>query len=741
MSTRLRSLTALLIVAVAPPTVASAQGWIDLERQQGPSISPGSVVRVGSDVRVRIEGRVARVEVEERFRNAGGRVAEGSYLYPLPGEAVFQNFSLWQGEQELKGEMLSAEQARRIYEEIVRQQRDPALLTLAGHGLVRAQVFPIQPGETRRVVLRYVVQLPRTGDALRFRYAFGARGGLGDREGAVAPSIRITVAGAAQFGRPYSPTHQVIETRERNELAIGFAKDAHGDAELLLPLRSNLVGTSVLTHAEPGEDGTFMLLLTPPAATGVQAMPRALTFVVDVSGSMSGDKLVQAKAALRQAVQGLGPRDAFRVIAFSSGVRQFRDSFTPSTRTSREEALQFIDGLEANGGTNIAGALDAAFAVRPDAERLPLVVFLTDGVPSVGEQEPERLAARAAGGLGRTRVFTVGVGHDVNTYLLERLAAEGRGAAEFVAPEADVEVAMGTLLGKLRFPAMTNLRIVSSPVRLTQMEPAQLPDLFFGEELVVFGRYVNGGAGDLVVEGERDGRVERFRARVEFGRRAASNDFLPRLWANRRAGSLTRAIRLEGSTPERLAQLKEFALRYGILTEYTSYLVQEPSVIAADASPEEQRRVELRRNALARRAATAPPPPSAQAGAMAFEAAKSSTSRRDAATLSAIDDAMPASVIGSARPTRQARGRTFVKRDSVWMDIGHEATQRVTRVAAFSEAHLALLRALPELADYQDQTGDVLVAGRRVSLQIGREGARSWKAGELDAVVRSFRGT
>jgi len=699
------------------------------------------VLRVASDVRVRIDGRIARVEVEERFRNTGGRVAEGSYLYPMPGDAVFQNFSLWQGEQELKGEMMNAEEARRIYEAIVRQQRDPALLTLAGHGLVRAQVFPIQPGETRRVVLRYTMTLSRAGDALRFRYAFGARGGADDRGGAVTPTLRLTITDAAQYGRPYSPTHAVTESRSRNEIVVGFAKDAGGDAELLLPLRSTEVGASVLTHAQPGENGTFMLLLTPPAATSTPAMPRALTFVVDISGSMSGDKLLQAKAALRQAVQGLGPRDVFRIIAFSSGVQQFRDGFTPATGSTRAAALQFVDALEANGGTNIAGALDAAFAVRPDAARLPLVVFLTDGVPSVGEQDPERLAALAAGGLGRTRVFTVGVGHDVNTYLLERLAAEGRGAAEFVAPAADVEVAMGSLLGKLRYPAMTNLRIVASPVRFEQLEPAQLPDLFYGEELVVFGRYVGEGTGDVVVEGERNGRRERFRTRIEFGRRAASNDYLPRLWANRRAGTLTRAIRLEGSTPERLAQLKEFALRYGILTEYTSYLVQEPSVIAADASPEQLRRNQQRRNDLAMQAAAPPPPPSAQAGSQAFEAAKSSSSRREAATLAALDSAIPTSAVGATMPMRQARGRTFVKRDSIWMDIAHEAKQSVTRVAAFSEAHLTLLRALPELADYQDATGDVLVAGRSVSLQIGREGTRAWKTGELDAIVRSFRGS
>ena len=163
-----------LLLCLAPAGVLSAQGWIDIERPriQGPS----SVVRVSSTVRAVIDGRVARFEVHERFRNSGAGIAEGTYHYPLPGEAAFSDFSLFQGEQELKGEMMASAQARSIYEDIVRRRKDPALITLVGHGLIRAQVFPIQPGETRTVILRYTQLLGRDGDALRLRYSAGDRG-------------------------------------------------------------------------------------------------------------------------------------------------------------------------------------------------------------------------------------------------------------------------------------------------------------------------------------------------------------------------------------------------------------------------------------------------------------------------------------------------------------------------------------------------------------------------------------
>jgi Ca-activated chloride channel family protein len=738
------------VLALAVPSVASAQGWIDQERTTTapPPARWGPVVRVASQVRVVVEDRIARVEVEERFRNDGGRVAEGSYLYPLPGEAVFQNFSLWAGDQELKGEMLDAAQARTIYETIVRQQRDPALLTLAGHGLIRAQVFPIQPGETRKVVLRYTVTLARTGDALRLRYALGQRGGTAGTD------MRITLRDADRFGTPYSPTHALDVTRRGRGAELALPSDAAGDVELLLPLRTGAFGTTVLTHAAPGDDGTFMLVVAPPAETVRQRMPRAVTLVVDVSGSMSGAKIIQAREALRQAVQSLDASDRFRIIAFSSRVQELRDGWTTGSEVGRAEAERFIASLEAEGGTNIEAALDAAFRESAGEDRLPLVIFVTDGQPSVGETRPEQLAARAASGTARTRVFTVGIGHDVNTYLLERLAAEGRGSSEFVRPEQSVEIAMGSLLAKLQRPALTNLRIVEAPVPLRQLEPRTLPDLFHGEELVVVGRYDGSGRGPLVIEGERNGRRERITATVEFPRRSDAHDWLPRLWANRRAGTLTRQIRLEGTSPALMDELKTLALRYGVLTEYTSYLVQEPGVVVAQdvgrPQPRGGRRLPATSSMTGGNAVPepmAPPPPAMQSGAQAFEAAKASADLREARSLASADAATnrrlreEAAARGTTLLAERQRGRRrYVQRGSVWTDLAHADSLPVVQVEAFSEAYFQLLRALPELAADLQDGDEVLVAGRAQSVRVGAAGVRRWSAGELDRIVRSFRG-
>jgi Ca-activated chloride channel homolog len=706
-----------------------AQGWIELERPVEPTL-PSNVVRVGSEVRVTVDGRVARVEVEERFRNTGSRVAEGSYLYPMPGEAVFTNFSLWMGDQEVRGETMNAEQARTIYEEIVRRRKDPALLTFAGQGLVRAQVFPIEPGDTRKVVLRYTQLLTRAGDALRLRYSFGNRGsnaGIG---------YSVTVTNAAGYGTPYSPTHQINSRRAGERLEISLSNEAAGQLELFLPIRQGLVGTSLVTHAPGGEDGYFMLLLAPADPEAGAGVPRDLTLVADVSGSMSGTKLEQAKAALNQALGTLGSKDRFRVIAFSSQVRRFRDGFVPATRDNLTAAREFVDGLGADGGTNIAGALEAALDTPGDGERLSIVLFMTDGLPSIGEQAPDRIAEQAAGRIGRSRVFTVGIGHDVNTYLLDRLASSGRGASEYVAPGSSVETAMGSLLSKLRYPALVDLRIAETPVTLSQTLPAQLPDLFYGEELVVFGRYKGHGSGTIVVTGERNGKRERIPVTASFSATESANDFIPKLWAARQIGDLTRQIRLEGATTSLVDQVRQLGLRFGILTEYTSYLVQEPADIARPGAPAPLREEQM---GGARNSA-------AQTGAGAFERARTSAKLADSKTLAAADAAASDQLESLSRKdgtaeTRRAGGRLFILRGRVWTDVAQADRITVTDIAAYSKAYFELVRQLPEVAPYLTVGEELLIAGRKASLRIGSSGVETWQPGQLAALVRNFRGT
>src|SRR5438874_2846082 len=709
-------------LTIAP---AAAQGWIEHPR--------GAIEKVRSAVQVTVTGRVARVAVEEWFRNAGAMLDEGNYLYPLPGEAVFSDFSLWQGDRELKGEPMNAVQARAIYEEIVRHKRDPALIELAGHGLLRARVFPIGPGETRKITLRYTQMLDRVGDAWRFRYTAGTGAGA-----AASSSFRMQVDSAARFGDPYSPTHRLSTNRSDNRIELTLADTTpRGDLELFLPLARNLVGMSLITSQPLGEDGFFMLLLAPGRAE-TAAVRRDLVAVLDVSGSMSGDKLDQAKTALVQLLGTLRSGDRFRVVTFGSGVRRYTAGWTEVSADNVRAAQEWVRRVDTDGGTNIAGALTEAFAEPPAEGGLGVVVFLTDGMATVGETSSERIADQAERGRGPFRVFAFGIGYDVNTYLLDRLTERARGVTEYIQPGGDIEQAVAALASKVASPVLTDLAVRADGVELYDLQPRSLPDLFGGDELVVFGRYrgagspkgVPDGPGERVVTvtGRRSGREERFSTGGRFGSEQPGTDYIPQLWAARKAGALSSDIRLHGANPEIVTELKRLALRYGILTAYTSYLVQEPSVAARGI-----------------------PLPAAmprdQAGVGAVQ--QSQRERRlansynlDAVVVTAapLADSLAAAPGDRAGRSRRVGGRLFVWRDSAWTDIAHGDSLRVVRVAAFSDAYFALLRALPELAQPAALAPAVPVAGRRVSIKIEAGGQTTWTDGELERLVREFRG-
>lgn len=740
------------LIPVALCTMAApvrAQGWIDPVRP----VPDFGVQKLRTAVSVRVTGRVATVEVEEWFRNDGPALGEGDYLYPLPGEAVFSNFSLFQGDQELRGETMDSRKARAIYEQIVRQKKDPALIELAGHGLLRARVFPIAAGETRKITLRYTQMLARAGDALQFKYAAGSRtaGQMIVRGRDIAPvvnrprsplSFTLTIDDASNIGDPFSPTHEVQVQRSGRRVTVRPENELVGDFDVFMPLLRSGLGMTVITHKPSSEPGFFMLTLS-PGKTGEQIVPRDVSVVLDVSGSMSGEKMEQARSALRSLLESLSPNDRFRLIAFSDQVRTYRRDWVIASRADVEKAQDWIDALRAEGGTNIAGALDEAFEATSPAARLPFVIFITDGLPSVGEQNPERIAQRAETSRGRARVFTFGVGYDVNTYLLDRLSAAAKGTTQFVRPGENVERAVGTLATKIRFPVLADLRIGNSPVRIDEVYPVQLPDLFANEELIITGRYRGAGSGTIVLHGSRAGRAETFSTSAQFSDHELNNDYIPKIWAARKVGYLSQKLKLGSRDPETLQQLKETALRYGILTEYTSYLVLEPGVTgdlaatgAASGSVAMPEARKARNSAAA--VAAAPPPPAAQSGRGAVASADAARVHREAKTSSAVEEA----AAGDSRDRADHRtvgGRSFRNANGAWIDMLHRDDQKVVTVEPFSAAYFALLSALPELEPYFKSFTAVTVAGKTISVKVAAGGSTELDATRVATIVKGFR--
>lgn len=729
-------------VLVLAPATAGAQGWIEPVR---PPVGGFTVERVRGDVRVTVEGRVARVEVTEWFRNEGQRVAEGHYLYPLPGEAVFQNFSLFQGDAELRGEMLDAERARRIYEEIVRRRADPALIELAGHGLLRARVFPIEPGEERKVTLRYTQLLARAGDAFQLAYAGAVRGGSAPprhghesrpRPEPLETSFEVTVEDGDAFLEPFSPTHTLEVRRSGGRLTVRLEDEPVGRLSIFLPLAGEAVGLSVAAHRPAGEDGYAMLTLS-PGRDAAPAQPRDVTVVLDVSGSMSGEKIEQARSALRALLGTLERADRFRLLAFANAVRMHSETWSTAGSGNLDDARRWVDALVADGGTNIGMALDEAFRLESPDSRLPVVIFLTDGLPSVGEQSPERLADQAERRAGRARIFAFGVGHDVNTHLLDRLGDAGRGSTQYVEPGENVERALGLLALKIRHPVLTDVEIDGAPVQLREVYPVRLPDVFAGEELVVFARYRGEGEGPVRMRGTRAGREVSFGAQVDFPRLSDANGYIPRLWASRKLGHLMRQVWTEGETPSLVEEIRAVALRYGLPSPYTSYLVQEPDVVVDGV----RRGVRDDHPAALSQVAQ----PGAASGKAAVRLAEEARSYREAATVDALRDAELGALdrleASSGEATRVAAGRIFRLQDGVWTDVGLKPGGEVIRVKAFSPAWFRVLAALDEIRPVLRELDPVVVAGARLGIGVGPDGLETLDDRALARLVSGFRGS
>ena len=690
------------------------------------------VVRTSSRVRADLDGRVVRYEVTETYTNRGGRVGEADYMLPLPKGAAFEDLALSINGEMITGETMNADRARGVYEEIVRKLRDPALVEWMGHGLLRARIFPILPGEEKRVVVRFSAIAEREGDALRLDWLGDRRAGdTGDNT-----SFTLTYPGDATFGDAYSPTHSLVDTRDQNR-RVARIDDARGPVTLLVPVRSRATAAvSLLANAPAGEDGFALITLSPPARP-VRATPRDIVLVIDVSGSMSGRKIEQARAAGRQLLQTLTPSDRFRLIDFSSDVRSFRDGWSPATAANVRAATDYLDALRANGGTNIQGALDEALASDSPEGRLPLVLFLTDGAPTVGETRPDSIVQHAGDLRRQRRIFTFGIGADVNASLLEQLALQGRGTATFVRPEESVERAVGVVADRLTRPVATDVHIHADGVRLYGLEPEGALDLFAGQDLVILARYAglrDGGAttkegATLVIEGTTSEGPVRWTGHVQFPVRSGDNAFVARLWAAQRVGYLSAERHRNGGNPELDAELRQLGERYGIPTELTSYLVTEPGALSG---PQGQvMPVGIRKQSM-------PPQPSASAAnapAMQFEAAKAASEQRAATSLGDLDkDALR----DKKESVRLAGNRTFTLQDSVWAEARPLDGIAIVKVKAFSPAYFALVQDVPELAPLFAIGERVRVIGRHTAIEVAPDGLTQLDAAALAAVVKNW---
>lgn len=661
-------------------------------------------------VTVTIQDQVATTHVDQVFVNPTDRRIEGTYVFPLPEGATINEFGMWVDGEYLAGEMLPADQARNIYEEIVRRQRDPALLEYIGRNTFRARIFPIEPRAEKRVEIEYSEVLPLDNGLIHYRYPLDTE--RFSPEPIEDVSIHVEIHSNEAIKAVYSSSHDVAVDRQSDyNVAVGYeAYDVQPDTDfdLYYSVAEEDIGLNLLSYAVTGEDGFFLLLLAPRVEVDeTEIVAKDVLLVLDKSGSMRGEKLAQAKEALKFVLDHLNEGDRFNIVEFSTGVRQFGRGLAGVAQC--EAAGQWVDDLQASGGTDINRAMLETLA-QVDAERPTIVIFLTDGLPTEGVTDVERILSDVDDAApDNVRIFTFGVGDDVNTLLLDRMALDHRGTSAYVRPGQNIDEEVSAFYAKVSTPVLSDISIDFGTIQVEDTYPYPLPDLFAGTQILMAGRYRAGGDTTITLRGTVNDKVQTFVFDDVHFRTEDGENFIPRLWATRKVGYLLNQIRLHGESPELVQEIVDLAVRYGIMTPYTSFLVQEDVEVFSDRGRQET--AEREYSVIA----ATPAAPSGKAAVDDAEAQR----------------ALETSDVGSGATgnvVKAVGGKAFLLRDGLWIDTTFDADRMTPlRVLFMSEDYFALARARPKWGNYFAIAARVLVvledsAGQPVAYEVVLEG-------------------
>ncbi|MBI3892912.1 MAG: VWA domain-containing protein, partial [Candidatus Wallbacteria bacterium] len=717
------------------------------------------------------------------FYNNTDRQLEATYVFPLPAGASVTEFALWIDGKREKAEMMEKEKARSIYEEIVRQRKDPGLLEYVGENLFQARVYPVPPHGDQRIEI--TVQQPLAMDAGLAEYRYPLKG-LKDSPPQEL-TVDVKISSQIPLKSVYSPSNSVAIHKTDDRTARASFEDARAvpenDFSLFISASEKDFGLNLLCSKKSAEDGYFMLMLAPKQEIDkANIVSRDVCFVFDTSGSMRGEKMRQAREALKYCVGALNPGDRFNVLRFSTDVDGYAASLVDAKPDEIKKAVSWIDKLEAGGGTAIDEALKSGFDQLKDSTRPAVLVFMTDGRPTVGITDPQTIVSRASKNNGKAaRLFALGVGVDLNAKLLDTLSDENRGVPVYISPHEDIEVKVSNFYSKISHPVLSDLTLDFGKVATSQVYPTKLPDLYQGTQLVLYGRYKEGIDTSIKLTGTVNGKKVEYSYDAKFPKEELEREFIPRLWATRRVGYLLEEIRKNGEQAELKDEVIQLARKYGIVTPYTSYLVvDENQQVARDSSfvdkglankpllemaPVPQAPGGAYRAKSSERAgavpmsapqpavSAAPPPPMdlargggsagapaapatesisnymrADSGAQAIEASKAVRELKDAEA--------PGKSEGRVITEREADGHTFALKDGVWTDTAYKTGMPELKVKYGSKAYFDIAFSRKDLKKALALGEKVIVVLAGKALVIGSDGKDALAPGELEAFLK-----
>lgn len=733
--------------------------------------SQASVYKIQDlDIQARLVDQVAQVRVSQSFVNTGSTQLEVSFVFPLPYDGAIDSMTLLIDGREYPAKLLPADEARRLYEDIVRKNKDPALLQWMGTGLFKTSVFPVPPGAKRTVTLGYSQLCRKSAGLGDFLFP------LSTAQYTAAPvervGIRLTIESSEEIKNVYSPTHEVsVKRPDSRHAAVTYeAKNTlpTADFRLLWDTGEGRLSTKVLSYRPQTDDDGYFLLLASPQINADDAKPlkKTVIFVVDRSGSMYGEKIRQAREALKFVLNNLGPDDLFNIVAYDNRVETFRPELQRCDAETRRAALAYVEGINSGGSTDIDAALKTAFAQLQNDERPNYVVFLTDGLPTAGETNEMKIAANAQkANRHNARLFAFGVGYDVNSRLIDRLVRDGRGQSEYVRPDENIEARVSSLYRKIQSPVATDVSIEfvfdekgdGDAKTINRVYPKGRVDLSAGEQLVVVGRYRCGGAAKVLISGKLGGSdADNNKAlKLEFPAALAEHSsddthaFVEKLWAVRRVGEIIDELDLHGKNDELVDELVRLATKHGILTPYTSFMADEGTDIhnlAENARRAGVRLADLKQaegyggfaqrsfkgamqKAQVANAPAALPMPAADSSAMGYGMMPGMGGGQAMGRGAGMGGGMMGGVAGqssapafaaeaeqdyktSAQTVRQIGNRAFYRRDNQWIDstLNAEQQKNPTRIKQFSKEYFALAKRLtPGMSQYLTFDEAVLV--------------------------------
>ena len=693
----------LMIIAISSGLMspAGADGIIIVDPPPGVDVRLDQSLAIKyHHVDIQIKDQVATTRVDQVFVNDNPWTAEGTYIFPLPEGAAVSDFVMWVDGKAVHGEILEADEARTIYDDVVRRMKDPALLEYVGRKALKASVFPIPPGEERKIELEYSQILPVENGLVHYIYP------LSTERFSSRPLEDLVVRAQIESREPlkavYSSRHEVSIDREDDYHALLGLEQSDvlpdRDFELFYTISSEKIGLNLLSFKEEGQDGFFLLLAAPDVKVNEEEIVvKDIILVLDTSGSMQGEKMDQAKEAARYVLDHLNPLDRFAIVSFATTTRSFSPSLEPAAQA--DKGKDFLDRLEAMGSTDINRAMIEAVGLAEEV-RPTTLIFLTDGLPTEGVTVTGAIldnVAREAP--DNVRIFSFGVGDDVDTDLLDQISLDHGGASTYVRPGEEIDEEVSAFYRKVKMPVLSDLSLDWGDIIVDQVYPQRIPDLFAGSQLIMLGRYREGGPAKITLKGmvnqeERSYTYEDLSFRKEGG-----DDFIPRLWATRAVGYYLTQIRLYGEKQEWIDSIVSLSTRYGIITPYTSFLVQEKDIFS------DKGREEVISDFEEEMAAAAAEPAFGEA-AVEKAVYQKSLSAAPVGAAVPVNMSVSTGIDGTSKMVRVSEvlknvgSKTFLLKNDTWIDTTFDRSMKTKKVAFLGEEYFDLISQVPVLGSY-----------------------------------------